>query len=201
VLRDLHPPIRFEKHVGAASAPLAAGYRPRRPERTILYRTVHNHLETMLAEAGQRSAHGFGYPRFVERAFRHGLNHAASLLDAATGKAIARQESSTSLLDRLMREELCAQLERRAQLAPKRAAIFPLTTLDSFDLGERRVEKARRFFKDLRKSPERVRKLDLSGKNLRSLPPELFALKNWRSSSSKETPSGRSLRPSRSFRT
>jgi hypothetical protein len=62
--------FRFEKHVGAASAPLGAGYRPRKPERTILYRTVQDHLETMLAEARERSAHGFGYPRHVERAFR-----------------------------------------------------------------------------------------------------------------------------------
>jgi hypothetical protein len=67
---DRRPQIRFEHHVGAASAPLAAGYRPRKPERTILYRTVQEHLETMLAEARTRSAHGFGYPRHVERAFR-----------------------------------------------------------------------------------------------------------------------------------
>jgi DNA replication protein DnaC len=62
-----------------------------------------------------------------------GLDAAASRLDAATGKAIARQESPTSLLDALMREELRVQLERRAQLALKRSAIFPLTTLDNFD--------------------------------------------------------------------
>ena len=67
---DRPRPFRFEKRVGAASAPLAAGYRPRKPERTILYRTVQEHLETMLAEARSRSAHGFGYPRHVERAFR-----------------------------------------------------------------------------------------------------------------------------------
>jgi DNA replication protein DnaC len=58
-----------------------------------------------------------------------GLDAAASHLDAAAGKAIARQDSPLSLLDGLMR----AQLERRAQLALKRAGIFPLTTLDSFD--------------------------------------------------------------------
>jgi len=62
-----------------------------------------------------------------------GLDAAASHLDAAAGKAIARQDSPLSLLDGLMREELRAQLERRAQLALKRAAIFPLTTLESFD--------------------------------------------------------------------
>lgn len=61
------------------------------------------------------------------------LHHAASLLDAAIGKAITRNDSPTSLLDHLMREELRAQLEKRAQSALKRSAIFPLATLDSFD--------------------------------------------------------------------
>jgi DNA replication protein DnaC len=61
------------------------------------------------------------------------LEHASSILDAATSKAITRNDSPTSLLDHLMREELRVQLERRAQAALKRAAIFPLTTLDSFD--------------------------------------------------------------------
>ena len=70
---DRRPQIRFEHHVGAASAALASGYRARKPERAILYRTVQNHLETMLAEARTRSACGFGYPRHVERAFRRYL--------------------------------------------------------------------------------------------------------------------------------
>ncbi|MHB8564674.1 MAG: ATP-binding protein, partial [Acidiferrobacteraceae bacterium] len=62
-----------------------------------------------------------------------GLNHAASILDAATGKAIARNDSPTSLIDHLMREELRVQIEHRAQLALKRSALFPLTTLDTYD--------------------------------------------------------------------
>ena len=62
-----------------------------------------------------------------------GMETAAAHLDAAATKAIARQESPLSLLDALMREELRAQLERRAQQAIKRSAIFPLTTLDGFD--------------------------------------------------------------------
>lgn len=62
-----------------------------------------------------------------------GLSQAASLLDSAAQKAIARGDSPSALLDQLMREELRAQLERRAQLALKRSAIFPLTTLDTFD--------------------------------------------------------------------
>lgn len=61
------------------------------------------------------------------------LDHAASILDAATGKAIARNDSPTALLDHLMREQLRVRLEDRAQRALKRAAIFPLTTLDSYD--------------------------------------------------------------------
>jgi DNA replication protein DnaC len=62
-----------------------------------------------------------------------GLHHAASILDAATGKAIARNDSPTSLVDHLMREELSIQIERRAQVALKRSAIFPLRTLDTYD--------------------------------------------------------------------
>lgn len=62
-----------------------------------------------------------------------GLHHAAALLDAATGKAIARNDAPTALLDHLMREELRVQLEHRAQAALKRSALFPLTTLDTFD--------------------------------------------------------------------
>src|SRR6266516_7597509 len=46
-----------------------------------------------------------------------GLHHAASLLDATAGKVIARNDSPTSLLDHLMRDELRVQLEKRAQTA------------------------------------------------------------------------------------
>lgn len=62
-----------------------------------------------------------------------GLDHAASILDVTTAKAISRNDSPTSLLDHLMREELRVQSERRAQLALRRSAIFPLTTVDTFD--------------------------------------------------------------------
>jgi DNA replication protein DnaC len=62
-----------------------------------------------------------------------GLEHAASELDGATQKAIARNDSPTSLLDLLMREQLRVQLEGRALAALKRSAIFPLTTLDTYD--------------------------------------------------------------------
>lgn len=62
-----------------------------------------------------------------------GLDHAATTLDTATQKAIARNDSPTALLDALMRDQLRVTTERRAQLALKRAAIFPLTTIDTFD--------------------------------------------------------------------
>jgi hypothetical protein len=42
-------PLFFEKHVGAASAPLPPSYRPRQPEKTV--------LQTMLAEARARTDH------------------------------------------------------------------------------------------------------------------------------------------------
>lgn len=51
----------------------APGYPQRRPERTVLYQIVAGHLETFLQEARDRSEHGFGYPRFIERTFRRYL--------------------------------------------------------------------------------------------------------------------------------
>lgn len=61
------------------------------------------------------------------------LEHAAGLFEAASQKAIARQESPISLLDHLMREQLRVRIEGRAKAALKRSAIFPLTTLDTYD--------------------------------------------------------------------
>jgi Putative transposase/Transposase zinc-binding domain len=53
-------------------APLgSSGYSRRRPENTVLYQLVVDHLETMLEQARLNTAHGFGLPRFVERAFYH----------------------------------------------------------------------------------------------------------------------------------
>jgi DNA replication protein DnaC len=62
-----------------------------------------------------------------------GLDHAAALLDTATQKAITRNDSPTSLIDHLMREQLRVHIERRAQIALKRSAIFPLTTIEAYD--------------------------------------------------------------------
>jgi len=70
----------------------------------------------------------------LQDVLRHlGLTHAAANLDAASAKAIARNDSPLTLLDHLMRDELCVQTERKTQAALKRSALFPLTTLDSYD--------------------------------------------------------------------
>jgi DNA replication protein DnaC len=62
-----------------------------------------------------------------------GLEHAAGQLDGASQKAIARNDSPTGLLDHLMREQLRVQMEARALASLRRSAIFPLTTLDTYD--------------------------------------------------------------------
>ena len=62
-----------------------------------------------------------------------GLDFAASELDTAKGRAITRNDSPTSLLDTLMREQLRVVAESRAQAALKRSGIFPATTLDAYD--------------------------------------------------------------------
>ena len=62
-----------------------------------------------------------------------GLEHAAGELDSALQKAIARNDSPSSLIDNLLRDELRVQLEHRARSALKRSQLFPLTTLDAYD--------------------------------------------------------------------
>lgn len=64
-----------------------------------------------------------------------GLDEAASQLDAARGRAIARNDSPTLLLENLMREQLRVVAEARAKSALKRSGIFPPTTLDSYDFN------------------------------------------------------------------
>jgi hypothetical protein len=64
----------FERSPGAATNPLPRGYRPRRPQATAFYRVIADHLETMLQDARDRSAHGFGLPRHVEDSFRRLLD-------------------------------------------------------------------------------------------------------------------------------
>jgi hypothetical protein len=59
----------------APAAPTGAKrtYVQRRPERSVLYQLVREHLETFLEQGRQRSAHGEGYPRYVEQTFRRYL--------------------------------------------------------------------------------------------------------------------------------
>jgi len=64
-----------------------------------------------------------------------GLDHAASLLDGASQKAISRGETPTALLDHLIREQLRVTLEERAHAAVRRSSIFPLTTMETYDFG------------------------------------------------------------------
>ncbi len=65
------PAISYERHPGAATAPLPGTYRRREPEKRVLHTVVREHLETFLEQA--RELHGEGYPRFIEREFRHYL--------------------------------------------------------------------------------------------------------------------------------
>lgn len=64
-----------------------------------------------------------------------GLDHAASLLDSSSQKAISRGETPTALLDHLMREQLRVTLEDRARAAVSRSGIFPLTTMETYDFA------------------------------------------------------------------
>jgi len=72
-----------------------------------------------------------------------GLAHAATELDDAAKKAIARNDKPLSLLDHLMRDELRVRFELRARAALKRSMIFPVTTLDTYDFDfPKQIDKA-----------------------------------------------------------
>jgi len=64
------PPLSYESTPGAASAPLPADYRPRRPQDTALHQLVSRHLESFLAQGRRAHPEGVGYPAFVENEFR-----------------------------------------------------------------------------------------------------------------------------------
>jgi len=77
VARPLEPPehlpvIDYERHPGAATAPLPREYRRHEPEKTVLYTVVREHIETFLARPWLNG--GPGYPRFIEEEFRHYLD-------------------------------------------------------------------------------------------------------------------------------
>ena len=60
-------PVHFKRHTGVGGTNPSASYARREPEHTVLYQVVKDHLRTFLAEARERSEHGFGLPGFVER--------------------------------------------------------------------------------------------------------------------------------------
>jgi Putative transposase/Transposase zinc-binding domain len=90
------PPVHFERHPGAASAPLPASYVRHEPEKTVLYGVVAEVLETFLAEARERTDHGMGVPRFVEEEFRKFLR--CGILS----QGFARIRCATCGFDRLL---------------------------------------------------------------------------------------------------
>ena len=57
----------------AAPARSKRTYVQRRPERTVLYQLVREHLETFVEQGRERSVHGEGYPHYVEQTFRRYL--------------------------------------------------------------------------------------------------------------------------------
>ncbi|MBU1069157.1 transposase [Myxococcota bacterium] len=66
--------MHYERTPGDALRPLPATYRRREPEKTALHSLVHEHLETLLAQARQASVDNSGYPAFVEKEFRRYLD-------------------------------------------------------------------------------------------------------------------------------
>ncbi len=57
----------YERRPGDACAALPPGYHRREPEKTVLYRAVHAHLATFLAEL--READERGLPQYIELEF------------------------------------------------------------------------------------------------------------------------------------
>ena len=76
VLRDLTDEEMYEyrrpyKNRGEASRPSTAVYLPRRPEKTVVYQVVQQHLETWLAQAREADPNSDPIRRFVERDLRY----------------------------------------------------------------------------------------------------------------------------------
>ena len=63
-------PCVYERYPGAASAPLAPEYRPRKPHDTVLHRVVRENRLTFLEQGVENSASGEGYPKYVENELR-----------------------------------------------------------------------------------------------------------------------------------
>lgn len=67
-------PPRYLRHPGALKRPIHPAYQRRKPEETALHGIVRRNLNACLAQAQERSQHGFGYPAFVEREFEKFLD-------------------------------------------------------------------------------------------------------------------------------
>ena len=63
-------PCVYERYPGAATAPLAPAYRPRKPHDSVLHRVVRENLLTFLDQGVANSASGEGYPKYVENELR-----------------------------------------------------------------------------------------------------------------------------------
>jgi len=68
-LSNFRGSVLFATSMFAAEVSSTTTYSRRQPETTVLYEVVRDHFASLLDEARDRSEHGFGYPRFVEREF------------------------------------------------------------------------------------------------------------------------------------
>ncbi|HEX7699144.1 MAG TPA: hypothetical protein VF403_00395 [Kofleriaceae bacterium] len=106
-----HDICLFATSMFAAAVPSTTTYARRQPETTVLYEVVRDHVASLLDEARDRSEHGFGYPRFVEREFEKFL--ACGLLCHGFACAVAIAVTSGSSRSRARR----AASVRRARAA------------------------------------------------------------------------------------
>jgi len=132
-------PGTWERHAGAVCAPLR-GYRRRDPEKTLLHRVVRERLETFLAAARERSAHGRGLPAFVERELRAYIDCGSNVIKtrpsaktstvapaapATDPRATGEAAASTAAPDPRSRVAALAARRTRLPLAPRRPSGSP----------------------------------------------------------------------------
>jgi len=107
-------PAAFERYPGAARRQLPASYQRREPEKTALYQIINRNLEACLELARERSDHGYGYPRFVERELEKFLD--CGLLR----RGFVRVRCSDCRNDRLVAFSCCLQSKTIGSLCSKR---------------------------------------------------------------------------------
>jgi hypothetical protein len=74
----------YERRPGDACAALPPGYHRREPEKTVLYRAVHAHLATFLAEL--READERGLPQYIRQSLQRDTSKLARPLGEARRK-------------------------------------------------------------------------------------------------------------------